>query len=159
MEAWVAWCRMGPFTMLSGPLMAPSSLWWQASCQPRLCSLMPSASLCLIWARDPTTLSDGTLRYLHSDPIIKPYWCTLQASVDPCYAVYEAGARQLLKGFNCGRRDGSWHCVDLVICQGTLPFWTRRQMASVRSSVRSGKLSFGNTDIMPTLMCQAQSCC
>ena len=66
-------CRMGPFMMLNGHLTAASSLWWQASCQPRLCCLMPSASLSLTLVPDPTTSSSGTPRQAHCMHIS---WCS-----------------------------------------------------------------------------------
>lgn len=65
--------RMDPFMMLNGHLTAASSLWWQASCQPRLCCLMPSASLCLTLVRDPTTSSSGTPRQAHC---MHTSWCS-----------------------------------------------------------------------------------
>ena len=54
--------RMGQCMTLSGHQTVPSSLWWQATCQPSKCCLMPSASLCLTWAMGPSTSSNGSLR-------------------------------------------------------------------------------------------------
>ena len=120
--------RMGPFMMLSGHLTAASSLWWQASCQPRLCCLMPSASRCLTLVPDPTTSSSGTPRQVHC---VHTRWCSaisqtcLATSCSSFYILFwlrdaaKASFKTSIKHGLLLNRDASWLCVDLAICLAT----------------------------------------
>ena len=138
-------CRMGPFMMLNGHLTAASSLWWQASCQPRLCCLMPSASLSLTLVPDPTTSSSGTPRQAHC---MHTSWCSAISHTAclarSCYSSHillwlrDAARNSSDSSGIMAYRDASWLCVDLAICLETSLSWTRRQMANAKSSAKSG---------------------
>ena len=134
--------------MLNGHLTAASSLWWQASCQPRLCCLMPSASLCLTLVPDPTTSSSGTPRQAHC---MHACWCSaishtacLASSCNVSHILFwlrDAAKNSFKTSSKHGllrHRDASWLCVDLATCLETSLSWTRRQMANAKSSAKSG---------------------
>ena len=136
--------RMGQFMMLSGRLTAASSLWWQASCQPRLCCLMPSASLSLTWVPDPTTSSSGTARQAHC---MHTSWCSaISHTACPasscnlsCILFWLRQAAKISSKHGLLlNRDASWLCVDLATCLETSLSWTRRQTANAKSSAKSG---------------------